>query len=78
MVVTDAESRLTKKRYYCDDCMDKYHNHRPIYIVKKTFEIGQKWLDHDSTLAHIEKEFNKNMHDYMDLITHFEDVAKTH
>ena len=35
--------------------MYKFHDHLPIYIVKKTFEVAQKWVDQDSTLANIEK-----------------------
>ena len=70
------KSRLSKERYYCEDCMYKLHNHRPTHIIKKTFEIGQKWLDSDSTLVNIEKQFHQNMHEYMDLINHYEDFGE--
>jgi hypothetical protein len=69
------KSRLSYERYYCEDCMEKLHNHMPTFIVKKTEEVGQKWVDHDSTLEKIEKEFKKNMHDFMDLINHYEDFS---
>jgi len=71
------KSRLSKERYYCEDCMNKFHDHRPIYIVGKTFEVAQKWNDQECTLLKIEKEFKKNMHDYMDLIQHYEDFSET-
>jgi predicted membrane-bound dolichyl-phosphate-mannose-protein mannosyltransferase len=72
------KSRLSKERYYCEDCMNKFHDHRPTHIIKKTFEVGQKWLDQDSMLVNIEKQFKQNMHEYMDLITHYEDFADNH
>jgi hypothetical protein len=34
------EDRLSKKRYYCEKCMEEYHDHRPTRIIKKTFEVG--------------------------------------
>ena len=71
-------SRLSKERYYCEECMNKLHDHRPIDIIKKTFEVGQKWLDLDTTLINIEKEFRQNMHEYMDLISHYENFAENH
>jgi hypothetical protein len=51
------QSPLSKERYYCEECMNKFHDHRPTHIFKKTFEIGQKWLDLDSTLENIDKQF---------------------
>jgi hypothetical protein len=33
-------SRLSKERYYCLDCMNMFHDHRPIHIFKKTQEVG--------------------------------------
>jgi|LauGreDrversion4_2_1035121.scaffolds.fasta_scaffold1208880_1 hypothetical protein len=41
---------LSKKRYYCEECMDKYHEHRPTRIVRKTQEVGEKWQALDSNL----------------------------
>ena len=70
------KSRLSYERYYCEDCMESYHDHRPTFIVDKTFEVAQKWINHDSTLENIEKEFKKNMLDYMDLIHHYEDFSE--
>ena len=56
--------------------MANFHDHRPTHIVKKTFEVGQKWQDLDSTLVNIEKHFKQNMHGFMDLINHFEEFAE--
>jgi hypothetical protein len=69
---------LCKERYYCEECMIKFHDHRPIHIIKKTFEVGQKWLDLDTTLFNIEIQFKQNMHEYMDLISHYENFAENH
>jgi hypothetical protein len=56
--------------------MGKFHDHRPTRVVKRTFEIGYQWQVLDSNLAKYEKEFNQNMHDYMDLIHHYENLAE--
>ncbi len=71
------QDRLSKKRYYCEECMAKYHDHRPTKTIRKTFEIGQKWLDLDSNLAKYENQFNQNMHDHMDLINHYEEFGES-
>jgi hypothetical protein len=71
------KSRLSKERYYCEDCMEKYHNHRPTRIIKMTFEIAPKWQGLDSDLTKFENQFHQNMHDYMDLINHYEDFAES-
>ena len=70
------KSRLSKERYSCENCMYKFHDHRPIFIVKKTFEVAQKWVDQDRTLVNIENQFKNNMHDYMDLVFHYENFSE--
>jgi len=68
-------SRVSKERYYCEECKEKLHQHTPTYIIKKTFEIKYKWLELDGLLVNIEKQFKKNMHSSMDLIKFYENVA---
>ena len=56
--------------------MYKFHDHRPTSIIKKTFEIIEKWFEKDRILVNIEVEFIKNMHEYMDLIHHYEEFSE--
>lgn len=46
--------------------------------MKKTFELGQRWQELDSLLVKTEETFNMNMHEYMDLVRHYQDVAEAH
>ena len=56
--------------------MYKLHDHRPTSIIKKTFEIIEKWFEKDRILVNIEVEFIKNMHEYMDLVHHYEEFSE--
>ena len=57
--------------------MSKYHDHRPTQIIKKTHEVGQKWQVLDSNLAKYENQFHENMHNFMDLINHYEEFGES-
>ena len=71
-------SRKSKERYYCEECMGKYHDHRPTQIIRKTQEIDQKWHLLDNSLTNIETQFNQNIQEYFVLVTHYEEFAESH
>ena len=55
--------------------MYAFHNHLPMHIIIKTFELGYEWDDLDCTLVQTEKQFKINLQDHMDLLQHYEEVA---
>ena len=64
-------NRMSYKRYYCETCMEKDHDHLPTKILKKVGEIQDRWIDLDQKLHNIENDFFTKMKDFAPLLSHF-------
>lgn len=64
------------KRYYCEGCMEKDHDHLPTKIVKIIMEIGDRWINLNQRLCQLENNYLNKMSEYSPLLEHFDKIAK--